>query len=67
MTTPTWIADLPADVLRHLASIAAEYERPRFIDPERAAEELADMVTRGTCPTIGWFRRNLVRGGGVLV
>lgn len=53
-----WVAALPADVLRELASIAEHLTRTEFIDPARAAQELAAMIEIGTRPTIGWYRRH---------
>jgi len=55
-----WTARLSAKTLRHLAAIAEREERREFVDPERAAQELAAMLSQGTMPTIGWYRRNHV-------
>lgn len=57
------IAGLDGPTLRLLATIADQLERPRFVDPARAAEELADMIERGTRPTIGWYRRHTTGSG----
>jgi len=54
-----WTTKLPARTLRHLAAIADRQERREFVDPERAAQEIAQMLSQGTRPTIGWYRRNL--------
>jgi hypothetical protein len=59
-STFAWTGGLSADTLRHLASIAERAERREFVDPERAATEIAQMLTNGTRPTIGWYRRNYV-------
>ena len=59
LSTFRWTARLSARTLRHLAAIADRQERREFIDPERAAQELAEMICRNDQPTIGWYRRNL--------
>jgi len=59
LSTFRWTAKLSARTLRHLAALADRQERREFIDPERAAEELAEMLSRNDQPTIGWYRRNL--------
>ena len=58
------IDHLGADALQHLASLARarEHPRPAFIDPERAAAELVAMAEAGATPSLGWWRRNLIRG-----
>ena len=58
-STFRWTAKLSARTLRHLAAIADQRERREFVDPERAAQELAEMIVRNDQPTIGWYRRNL--------
>lgn len=52
------IAGLDGPTLRELAAIADQLKRPTIVDPERAAEELAEMLEAGTRPTIGWWRRH---------
>ena len=60
MTEPgyRWVAGLPAATLRELAALAERRQRREFIDPERAAAELAEMLVAGDRPTIGWYRRH---------
>jgi len=53
-----WVAGLPAATLRELAALAERRQRREFIDPERAAAELAEMLVAGDRPTIGWYRRH---------
>ena len=53
-----WVAGLPAATLRELAAPAERRQRREFIDPERAATELAEMLAAGDRPTIGWYRRH---------
>ena len=61
LSTFRWTAKLSACTLRHLAAIAEQQEdRREFIDPERAAAELAEMMSHGLQPSLGWWRRNLV-------
>jgi len=59
LSTFRWTARLSARTLRHLAAIADRHERREFVDPERAANELAEMICRDDRPTVGWYRRNL--------
>ena len=47
--------------LRHLAAIKERALRDRYDDTDAMAEELAQMLLAGTRPTIGWYRRHLVR------
>jgi len=54
-----WLANLPAATLRHLAALAEQSERPQFVDPVAAADELGAMLVSGGRPTIGWYRRHL--------
>jgi hypothetical protein len=56
-----WLGALDPITLRELASLADRASRPVPVDPERMAEELAEMVDRGDRPTIGWFKRNYIR------
>lgn len=58
-----WVATLPAEVLSHLAAIARDLERPRFYDPEAAADEVVAMLVAGTRPALGWWRRHIARAG----
>ena len=53
-----WWGGLDPSTLRELASLADRDTRPIPHDPERMAEELADMLGRGDQPTIGWYRKN---------
>ncbi|HVX23336.1 MAG TPA: hypothetical protein VHB02_18490 [Acidimicrobiales bacterium] len=53
------MATLPADTLFHLAAIAKHYDRREFKDPQLAAEELAEMLSKGQRPALGWYRRHL--------
>lgn len=60
-----WTARLPARTLRQLAAIAERQERREFVDPERAANELAEMISRGdrrasvgTDATSAWTHRS---------
>ena len=53
-----WVAALPAKTLRELAALAERSKRPEFDDPAAAAVELADMLTKGVKPTLGWYRRH---------
>ncbi len=54
-------AMLDADTLAHLAATARQLRRPRFIDPERAADEILSILARRSLPTIGWWQRNTLR------
>ncbi len=56
-----WVAALPPQTLRELAALAERGNRLEFVDPERAAAELADMLIRGDRPALGWYRRHLGR------
>jgi hypothetical protein len=56
-----WLASLDPVTLRELASLADRASRPVPIDPERMADELAQMAERGDRPSVGWFKRNYVR------
>lgn len=55
-----WVARLPSTTLRELASIAERYDRLEFRDPKAAAEELAEMLSNGNRPALGWYRRHVV-------
>lgn len=59
--TPRFLQQLDPAVLRELAWLL-EHRNGRvktFVDPKRAAAELADILDRGGTPTIGWWKRNL--------
>ena len=59
--TPRFLQHLDPAVLRELAWLL-EHQNGRtrgFVDPKRAATELAAILERGGTPTIGWWRRNL--------
>lgn len=56
----SWVARLPSTTLRELASIAERYDRREFRNPTVAAEELAEMLSNGDRPALGWYRRHLV-------
>jgi len=59
------VEHLDADTLSHLASLRRAQERkqhPRL--PAAAVEELAETVTDGRIPTIGWWRRRMAQKGG---
>ena len=49
---------LDGPTLHALACLADELCRPRIVDPEQAAEELAAMPP-GETPGLGWWRRHL--------
>jgi len=65
--TPRFLRHVDPAVLRELAWLL-EHQNGRtrgFVDPKRAATELAAILERGGIPTIGWWRRNLrARDGG---
>jgi hypothetical protein len=60
--TPTFFRSLDPATLRALASLLEEspVHARRFVDPDQAAAELAEILDRGTTPTIGWWRRHLI-------
>lgn len=49
---------LDGPTLHALACLADDLRRPKILDPERAAEELAAMAP-GTQLALGWWRRHL--------
>lgn len=58
---PRFLRHVDPAVLRELAWLL-EHRNGRmrtFVDPKRAAAELADILDRGGTPTIGWWKRNL--------
>ena len=57
MTSPTYSANLDAATLQHPGALAGD-KRPRFRDPQRATEEVADLFEQGTRPTVGSHRRH---------
>ena len=59
MATYVDIDTLPAATLRHLAALRDDRDQARYIDYEVAATELAEMLSDGRTPTIGWYRRRL--------
>ena len=59
--TPGWLTSIPPAVLRELAALVERRHHLQFIDPARAAAELAVMLDAGTRPTIGWYRRHTSR------
>ena len=59
--TPRFLCHVDPAVLRELACLL-EHRNGRmrtFVDPKRAAAELAAILDRGGTPTIGWWKRNL--------
>jgi hypothetical protein len=52
------VAGFDGETLRHLAAVADARDHPRFRDPAKAAEEIADMLQRGDVPTVGWWKRH---------
>lgn len=56
--TARWWAGLDPATLRELASLADRDTKPVPKDPDRMANELAEMLARNDRPTIGWFARN---------
>jgi hypothetical protein len=59
MATYVDIDTLPAATLRHLAALRDDRDQARYIDYEVSARELAEMLSDGRTPTIGWYRRRL--------
>lgn len=65
------ISDLDPQVLDHLAHLARLRRKrwpSRLADPEATAEALADLMTMGMKPALGWWRAQLapvVREGPV--
>jgi len=53
------VRHLDGDTLRQLAASADSLHHRHFTDPERAAQEYADIVAKGGRPTLGWWRRHL--------
>jgi len=61
MRLPRFFCHIDPAVLRELAWLV-EHRSGRvrvFVDPKRAAGELAAILDRGGTPTIGWWARNL--------
>jgi single-strand DNA-binding protein len=53
------VRHLDGQTLRDLAALADALNPRLFADPDRAADELAEMATAGRKPTVGWWRRHL--------
>jgi len=58
---PRFFCHIDPAVLRELAWLVEHRSGQRrvFVDPKRAAGELAAILDRGGTPTIGWWARNL--------
>jgi single-strand DNA-binding protein len=56
---PDLIRHLDGQTLREYAALADALNPRLFTDPERAADELAEMAATGRKPTAGWWRRHL--------
>lgn len=56
----TWVDldTLSPSVLRHLAAAKEKRSLPHYDDTEAMGRELADMLDRGTRPTVGWHLRH---------
>lgn len=52
---------LDGETLRQLAALSDGLHRPHFIDSEAAANEMAELAESGLRPTIGWYRRRILR------
>lgn len=56
-----YLASLDPATLRELAALIERRRGGRgFDDPVAAAEEIAEMLERGTVPALGWYRRHLL-------
>lgn len=51
---------LDPSTLRHLAATSEALRRVRLDDPQQCADEMLEMLERGSKPTIGWWRRHTV-------
>ena len=62
--SPPFFRHLDPAVLRELASLLEQgpSQARRFLDPEKAATELAEILGRGATPSIGWWRRHTFAG-----